>query len=137
MAEKFAIYFGEPLATATAGYEDQRSARVNLIAHEWLHIISDNVPNLSVPEWQAVMAATTSTALGDDAALKLLWATVADAGPECRPHGVDCDALAAKLRGLTVSQRYALRETLERAWHACDAGDDVSSALRSAGALRS
>lgn len=136
MAEKFAIYFGEPLATGTAGYEDQRSARVNQIAHEWLEIVADSVPNLSASEWQAVMAATSSARLADEATLNFVWAAVADAGTECSQHGVDSDELATKLRSLTVSERYALRETLQRIWAGLDAGADIQESLRQSGAVR-
>ena len=137
MAEKFAIYFGEPLANATAGYEgSSRSARVNRIAHEWLALIADNVPQLTENEWQAVMASTASAAIADDNTLRLLWASVADSPAECGQFGVDADALATKIRILTLAQRYALRETLERAWLALDAGDDMHAALRQAGAIK-
>jgi len=136
MAEKFPIYFGEPLATATAGYESQRSARINRVAHEWLQMIADNVPQLPASEWQALMAATTSAAIADDATLKLLWASVADAAVECQQFEVDADALAAKLRKMTATQRYALREMLERAWAAVEAGEDPQACLQKAGALK-
>lgn len=135
MAEKFPIYFGEPLANATAGYEQSRSARLNQIAHEWLQIMAGNIPSLSLAEWQALMDCTSSAAIADDNTLKLLWAAVADSGAQCDRFGVESAALAAKLRTLTPVQRYALREALERAWLACEAGEDAQAALRLAGAV--
>jgi hypothetical protein len=128
MAEKFAIYFGEPLATATAGYEDQRSARVNQVAHEWLQMIADGVPQLSVAEWQALMATTSSTAIADDDTLRLLWAAIDDSA-ECDRFGVDGEDLARKIRTLTLTQRYALRETLARAWAAVEGGGQIADAI--------
>lgn len=133
MAEKFTVYFGQPLANATAGYEDQRSARINRIAHEWLALVADNVPQLTANEWQAMMASTTSAAIADDNTLRLLWASVADAAAECQQFAVDAEALSAKLRKLTLAQRYALRETLERFWVCLDEGQDIQQALQAIG----
>lgn len=129
MAEKFAIYFGEPLASATVGYENSRSARVNQVTSEWLSLMRDNMPALSVAQWQALAAITSGTDLGDDNTLRLLWAAVADAPDECAAHGVSPDDLAATLRALPLAGRYALRETLARLWADVDAGGDIQTAL--------
>jgi len=133
MAEKFAIYAGEPLARVLAGHEHERSARVNQIAADWLAMTNGQAPALTVACWQALLDALNSTALTDQATLRLCWAAVADADGLGDKWGIDQAALAERLRGLSLPQLIALREVLDGAWNLMG-GHELLDALRLAGA---
>ena len=135
MAEKFSIHFDEPLIAATAGHEEQISSRVNLIAHEWLKLVSANIPNFSESEWFALSVVDGIADIEDDAILEKLWAIMEDAKGECNVFDVKPMLLASKLRALTITQLYALRETLRRLNKALDQGQTMQAALINAGAI--
>lgn len=135
MAERYTVYAGEPLATVLAGYDDNRSGRVNQICSEWLNMIELAMPELSEQEWLAIIDITNGVAISDDDTLRLLWAEVADSADECAKWESDQQALEGKLRGMPMASLYALRETVEQYWsirHDCDTDRD---ALRRIGVI--
>lgn len=135
MAEKFAIYAGEPMASALAGYESERSGRINRICADWRDLISAAVPTLTEAQWCAVIDATNGTMIDDDMTMRHLWAEVADAREICEKWGIDQAATVAALRALTWAELVALRETVRRYWLSVEAGaQSHGDALRQAGA---
>lgn len=135
MAEKFAIYAGEPMAAALAGYETERSARINQICADWRALIAEHVPTLTEAQWCAIIDATNGTMTDDDMTMRHIWADLSDAREMCEKWGIDQAATVATLRAMTWPQLIALRETMRRYWHAIES--DTSShldALKKAGA---
>lgn len=78
MAEKFAIYVGEPLALLLQEHEHQRSARVHNVAADYLALVADLCPALTQAKWLATADALNSTALDDERSLRQAWASVAE-----------------------------------------------------------
>lgn len=135
MAERITVYIGEPLANVLAGYDDNRSGRINRVCADWLQMIEEARPELSEAEWMAVIDITNSTAIFDNDALRFIWADVADSPEECTKWGVDQDDLVGKLRGMSLSGLLAMRETIDRYWACCHDCGTHTEALRRIGAI--
>lgn len=133
MAEKFAIYAGEPLALALAGYESSRSARVNQVAAEWLAMVADLCPALTEDEWMATIDALLSTWIDDEMTLKYAWADIDETEGLGEKWGIDQAALVARIKALPQPALMALREVLRR-YRLADGGHAPAQALRQAGA---
>ena len=133
MAEKFAIYAGEPLALVLQGYEHARSARVNTVAAEWLAMVADLAPTLTEPQWMAVLDALNGTALNDDAALRHAWAEVQESEGLGEKWAIDQAALTAVIKALDRLRLFALREIVARYWELAG-GHTPAIALKLAGA---
>lgn len=133
MAEKFAIYAGPPLATALAGYESSRSARVNQIIGEWQQMVSELCPKLTVGEWMATIDALLSTWIDDDTTLKYAWADVQEAEGIGEKWGINQPALAAQIKALSHAELLAMREVMRR-FRLLDGGHTHIDGLRLAGA---
>ena len=135
MAEKFAIYAGEPMASALVGYETERSARINQICADWRDFVSASVPTLTEAQWCALIDATNGTMLDDEHTLRMVWAEIADAREICEKWQADQAATIDALRAMTWPELMALRETIRRYWSAIEAQPTSHrAALEAAGA---
>ena len=135
MAEKFAIYAGEPMASALAGYETERSSRINQICDDWRALIGAAVPALPDPLWLALIDICNGTMIDDERTMRTIWASVEDAPDVCEKWGVDHAAAVAAVRRLTWPELIAVREVVRRYWLAASAGAESHvDALRTAGA---
>lgn len=137
MAERFTIYAGEPVAAILAGFEDNRSGRINQVADSYRMLIEEAVPVLTEAEWSATLDALNGSWLQDETHLRLMWASIADSAPDglADKWGVDLDALAGKVRGMSIAQLLALREIVWRFWNSVDGSDKpVGDLLRDCGA---
>lgn len=136
MAERLTIYAGEPLASVLAGWEDNRSGRVNAIADAYREFVDHLVPVLDIKEWCALADVANGFATYEITQLRVFWASVADSGPDglAEKWGVDLDALAAKVRALPMPQLLAMREVLDRFWNADPGSHTTESLLRACGA---
>lgn len=136
MAERFTIYAGEPVAGILAGYEDNRSGRINQVAADFRIMVRELTPEFSVAEWQAIADVLNGTTAGDESSLKLVWASIADSaddGIDVKWH-VDVEALALRVRALKLPQLIALREVVARYWNSLDGSVDNVELLRLCGA---
>jgi len=136
MAEKFAIYAGEPMASALAGYETERSARINQVCAEWRDLIAAGVPTLTEAQWCAIIDACNGTMIDDEHTWRMVWAEIDDAREICEKWGIDKASTVAALRAMTWPQLLAMRETIRRYWLAIDTAQPTShaEALQAAGA---
>lgn len=136
MAEKFSLYFGEPLALVTLGYEDQRSARVNQVAADWLQLITSATPRLPQADWLAVIDALKGAPLmADPTTLRYAWAEVAESPGLGAKWGIDQPALAGKIKGLDSAGLIALREVVTRYWQEAHQSESHTQALVRCGAV--
>lgn len=136
MTEKFSVYAGEPLASVLAGYETERSARVNQVCADWRELISAAVPKMSVAQWLAVIDCLNGTMIDDDATMRHAWAEVSDSTEICEKWEVDQAGLVATLRAMKWPELMAVRETIRRYWLVLASAEVMSNAeaLRLAGA---
>lgn len=136
MAERFTVYAGEPIAGVLAGYEDNRSGRLNQVADDFRVMVADLVPEFSAGEWLLIIDALNGTAIEDAKTLRLAWASVADAGEGglADKWGVDLDPLVKRMRALTAGQLVALREIVNRYWVSEDGSVDSETLLQRCGA---
>jgi len=119
MAEKFAIYAGEPMAAALAGHEDQRSGRINQICADYRAILRDHMPTMTRAEWCAIMDATNGLAIPTedaDATRRFLWAEVSDSPELAQKWGIDAAALAMRLRSMSTVELVAVCEAGRTFW---------------------
>lgn len=139
MAERFTIYAGEPVAGILAGYESNRSGRINQVAADYRSIIREETPTFSPAEWQAIADVLNGTFVADEASLRLVWASIADSGEDGigEKWGIDIDALAQRVRRLSLAQLIALREVVARFWASIDGSTDNVALLRQCGARMS
>lgn len=134
MAEKIAVYIGEPLAAVLQGHEAHRSARINQVAAGYIELVREATPALAEDEWMAVLDALNGTALQDDTTLRHAWADVADATGLGERWGIDQDALVQRVRGMSRSQLIALREVVSAYWDMQPSELAPAQALQQAGA---
>lgn len=136
MAEKFAIYAGEPMASALVGYETERSARINQICADWRDFVGASVPTLSEAQWCAIVDACNGTMIDDEHTWRMMWAEIADAREICEKWGIDQAATVHALRAMTWPQLLAIRETVRGYWLAVAGSEPTShrAALEAAGA---
>lgn len=134
MAAKLSIYAGEPLATVLAGYDDQRSGRVNQVCADYLLLIPELAPEMSRDEWCAVCDALNGLFIpdGDHGTYRFIWAEVADCEGLGEKWAIDQAALAARLRAMSVGQLIAAAEVSRRFW--VDPSRPPDQALAEAGA---
>lgn len=132
MAERFSIYAGPPIAAALAGYEDNRSGRLNQVASAYMVIVDALKPDFSVSEWCAVCDGLNSYPLDDRQSRRFAWASIADDPSLGEKWGVDHASLVDKVRGLSEAQLIAMREIFERAWAGMTAGLTAEAAIRQA-----
>lgn len=133
MAEKFSIYAGEPMAIILAGHEENRSARINQVCRDFLTSVADVVPEMAQAEWSAVVDATNGMFGADRDTYRFMWAEVADFDGLGEKWGIDQQALAARIRGLSIPELIAVAEVSRRFW-ALSSPDPAAQALRAAGA---
>lgn len=134
MAEKLAIYVGEPIAAAIAGHESSRSARINQIAADWLEFIRASTPAFSAGQWLAIIDALNGVYLDDPATLRYCWQDIEEAGGLATKWGIDQPELANAVRRLSPPQLLALREIINRYWAAQADAPSSDAALAAAGA---
>jgi len=136
MAERFTIYAGEPIAGILAGYEDNRSGRINQVAADFLLLIPELAPEFSAAEWQAITDVLNGSFVDDETGLKLIWASVADSAEDGigEKWGVDVEALAQRIRALKLPQLIAIREVVARFWTSIDGSVGNIELLRRCGA---
>ncbi|MCD9005208.1 hypothetical protein LDO31_02965 [Luteimonas sp. XNQY3] len=137
MAERFTIYAGEPIATVLAGYEDNRSGRLNQVAADYTQMIVSLVPQFTAQQWQALADVLGDGALRDERGLRFAWASVADSKADGigEKWGIDVNALAAVVRQLKLPQLIALREVLARYRNSEDGShENPGDLLRACGA---
>lgn len=132
MAEKFAIYAGEPMAAVLAGHEDARSQRINQVCADYRAILADHMPAMTRGEWCAIMDATNGLAIPtEDAAntRRYLWAKVADAPELAEKWGIDSAALVQRLRSMTTVELVAACEASRAFWQHPDRNTDEALQL--------
>jgi hypothetical protein len=117
----------------------EASATVRRIVARYLDLVECELDQieLSEPEAALVCDALNGLWMGEAAAVRLLWAEVADAIAHDRldaKWGVDGEALVAKLRRLTPGQRLALLDSVERFWLQADR--PAAEVLREVGLVR-
>jgi hypothetical protein len=137
MAEKFAIYAGEPMASVLAGYDTERSARINQVCAEWRDLIQAAAPDtLTEAQWCAIVDACNGTMIDDEHTWRMMWAELACAPETCEKWGIDQAATVETLRAMTWPQLLAIRETVRGYWVAVAGADPTShrAALEAAGA---
>lgn len=136
MAERFTIYAGEPVAGILAGYEDNRSGRINQVAADYRILIREATPEFDASEWQAIADVLNGSFVADEAGLKLIWASIADSAEDGigEKWGVDVEALAQRVRALKLPQLIAMREVVARFWDSDDGSTDSVDLLRQCGA---
>ncbi|AOD16781.1 hypothetical protein VB151_09435 [Xanthomonas fragariae] len=135
MAERFTLYAGEPIASILAGYEDNRSGRINQVAADYRQLIAALVPSFSGPQWQLLADVLDDGAL-DESGLKFAWASVADSAEDGMGEkwDVDVDDLAQRVRALSAPQLIALREVIARYRNSIDGSGDALELLQQCGA---
>jgi len=129
MAERFTLYAAEPIAMVLAGYERNRSGRLNQVAADYQTLVADNMPEFSVADWKVLTEALEHTDLSAPQGMRLVWAVLADDARAAH--------LAERVRTLSVSQLIALRELMWRWWNAQeDSAEafDAETRLRDLGA---
>ena len=112
------------------------SGRIALIVERYRQIVADHCPDLGRNEWMACMDVMNGmfTGMGDQTAVKYLWASVDDA---CKEEGlaekwsIDGIALVNKLRALDTAGAIAVAEIGRRFWSRAS-GKDGDDALDSA-----
>lgn len=136
MAERLTIYAGEPLASVLAGWEDNRSGRVNAIAAAYRVFVEELTPVFRIEEWCALADVANGAVLDEIRHLRLFWASVADSEPDQvgLKWGVDLQALSAAVRELPLPDLLAMREILDRFWNAEPGGRSTEDLLRACGA---
>jgi hypothetical protein len=117
----------------------EASATVRRIVARYLDLVERELDQieLSEPEALLVCDALNGLWITEAAAVRLLWAEVADAIAHDRldaKWGVDGEALVAKLRRLTPGQRLALLDAVERFWQQPDR--PAAEVLREVGLVR-
>ncbi|QSQ62200.1 hypothetical protein [Xanthomonas translucens] len=136
MAERFTIYAGEPIASVLAGYEDNRSGRLNQVAANYRLLIEALVPVFSAAQWQALVDVLGGHAPGDENGLRFAWAAVADSAADgiAEKWHVDVEALALQVRALSLPQLIALREVIARYRNSEDGSGGADDLLQRCGA---
>jgi hypothetical protein len=132
--KKIQIYCGESLAAVLAGYDGERSARLNAVADRYLKMVRDACPALTEAEWMAIIDVGNGIFL-DMQGISLLWAAIEDAAEDKvgEKWGVDnILALAEKFRALPLAGKIAVGEIVEKMWDTPDRMD--RAALEAAGA---
>lgn len=115
--ERLSVYASEPMAAVLAGFEDNRSARLNQVCGRYRAMLDDAKPALTRDEWMACFDALNGIGLGEH--VRFAWAEVSEA---CRQNGlgdkwnIDEAALVETLRGLSLAGCYALAESVDAWW---------------------
>lgn len=133
MAEKFAIYAGEPMAAVLAGHGDQRSGRINQVCADYIEVCREAMPTMTRAEWCAVMDATNGLFImpGEASGRRFVWAEIADCEGLGEKWGIDQAALTQRVRDMTQAELIALCEASRCFWVHHDR--DTDEALRLAG----
>lgn len=113
---RYTIYAGEPLQRALAGFEGNRSGRINQICDRYMEIIEAECPPLTEPEWLALCDLLNGTWLDDQASVRFLWAEVADSKGTAEKWGIDTDDLAKRVRSMSQAQTTAIVEVVQKFW---------------------
>lgn len=118
MAEKFSIYAGEPMAAVLAGYDEQRSGRINQVCADYIDLVRDAMPTLTRAEWCAVMDATNGLFImpGEASGRRFIWAEIADFEGLGEKWGIDQVALYSRVREMSQAQLVALCEASRTFW---------------------
>jgi hypothetical protein len=101
------------------------SATLRRIVARYLDLVEDELTGIELTEAEAALVCDALNGLwmGEAAAVRLLWAEVADAIAHDAldaKWGVEGEALVSKLRRLTPGQRLALLDAVERFWQQPD-----------------
>lgn len=135
MGEKLSIYAGEPMALALIGHDENRSGRVNQVCDRYLQIVAQDAPrHWTQAQWCAACDALNGVWLRDESGIRYAWAEIADADGLAEKWGVDADALAQEMRGMTHGQRTAVVEIVQRFWNLSPDHPKPADALKAAGA---
>lgn len=120
---KLSIYAGPPIQALLAGFEDNRSGRLNTVAERYTAIMAAHTPALTELEWCAVCDALNGHYMdaGDGLlGVRYAWASVADCEGLGEKWGIDQAALVERLRALDVAGSVALAEVVQRFWRHSD-----------------
>lgn len=134
--EKLSVYVGEELALVLAGFDDNRSARINQVCGRYRAILRDAVPTLAYGEWMLCCDALNGIDLADSA-VGFVWAEIHDAidldGLDTK-WKVDGAALVAVIRALPLAGRWALLDVVDAFWDQSANISDAEVLLRFVGA---
>jgi hypothetical protein len=139
VGEKFSIYAGEPVdRLLTLAGRDNRSGRINDCASRYLDVVDEELARLDFTrdEWCAICDANNGSMIGgfgDDISWRMAWANVADTPELGEKWDIDLASLVGRMQGLTLAQKAAVAEVIQRFWERVSLPTD--DALREAGAL--
>lgn len=114
--ERLSIYAGAPMQLVLGDYDEGKSPRINTVCARYLDIVAAESPTWPLAKWSAVCDALNGSWLMDDAAIRYLWATVADFDGLGKKWGIDQDALVSELRDASLAKKIAIIEIVERFW---------------------
>jgi hypothetical protein len=132
MPKRISVYAGKPIEDVLLGYDDNRSGRLNQVAESYLEMVKCLTPEMTEPEWSAVVDALNGYWMDEALALRYAWAEIADTKGLGKKWGVDQEALSGRIRSLTDAELIALREVIKRLWRHSDLTGPA--ALQAAGA---
>jgi len=117
------VYIGPALEALLADTRDddpdtgQRTRRINNIAERYRALIHSAMPTLTRNEWCAVMDANNGLGvIGDLLTVMNAWMNVADSPELENKWEVDLTRLTARLRQMSMAEKLAVGEAIERFW---------------------
>lgn len=124
MNKRISIYMPTTIREYLMAYgaENSLSGSIATLMGRYKAITAEAVPELTEPEWSAIVDALNGcgawlSAGGHDPA-SFVWAEVADSAPDGlgEKWGVDCPALAERLKALPLAGRVAVWDVAARFW---------------------
>jgi hypothetical protein len=128
----------EAIIAVPEGSAESYSGRVAYLISLADNLAREQMPELSVPEWGAIVEANMSTihqySAGIESVLSGLWHNLFDFSPEGdEKWGVDCAALARRMQAMPIGAQAAVFEIAKQFWAR---QDEVNKAGSYAEALR-
>jgi hypothetical protein len=131
MTTRINISLPQHLAEAVAERDSPswggRSGIIARALDRYAEVCRRHIPDLSVPEWTLIMDSLRGTIHEPAAMISVLEHGIADSlhlDKLDAKHGVNGEALLAKLRKLGYAERVAICDVAERYWAAVARGED-------------
>ncbi|MEJ5209462.1 hypothetical protein [Denitratimonas sp. CY0512] len=133
---RFTLYLREGAEEVLAGFEKERSPRINQVVQDYMGFVEHLVPGLTAAQWRVLVDLVDGDPkmLEELRTVALLWGVVLTQQDAAQARGVDASELAAHLRSFSDPEQRALREVLWRVRARIEQGLDFSVALQLAGA---
>lgn len=119
MSKKATVYLTDQ-SLGIIGETDSLAGRINAILERYNMICRDAMPALPENEWCAICDANNpgQDVTGMPWSATILWANVADSGPDGidEKWGVDHQDLAARMRAMPLPAQVAIHEVVRAFW---------------------